>query len=89
MIQIRVIIRLQSALDSKLSTTTAASTYATIASLANYLTTANAASTYLTQTNASSIYQPISQMVNYLTVANAGYYLLKSDASTIYQKNLI
>ena len=24
-------------------------------------------------------------MTNYLTVANAGYYLLKSDASNIYQ----
>lgn len=46
----------------------------------NYLTTANASSTYqpiasmsnyLTTSNASSTYQPISEMSNYLTTANA------------------
>ena len=43
-----------------LSVTTAASTYATIASLSSYLTTATAASTYLTITTASSTYALLS-----------------------------
>jgi hypothetical protein len=52
------------ALDSsKLSATTAASTY---------LTQANASSTYLTQTNAASTYQSQSGMSSYLTTSAAG-----------------
>jgi uncharacterized protein YjbI with pentapeptide repeats len=43
-----------------LTTTAAASTYATIASLSSYLTTASAASTYLTQSAASSTYATLS-----------------------------
>lgn len=52
---------LQSALDAKLSTATAASTYQTISGMSSYLTTATAASTY----------QTISGMSSYLTTASA------------------
>lgn len=73
---------LQSSLDSKLNTTTAASTYypltnpagyITSAALSPYLTSATAASTYLTQANAAS---------TYLTQANAAstYFTISSAA---------
>jgi len=59
-----------------LTTTAAASTYATIASLSSYLTTASAASTYLTISSASS---------TYLTTSTAAStYLTQSSASTTY-----
>lgn len=58
-----------------LTTTAAASTYATIASLSSYLTTASAASTYAT----------IASLSSYLTTASAAStYLTQSAASSTY-----
>lgn len=51
---------IQTQLDSKLASATAASTYLTIANASStYLTQANASSTYLTQANAASTYEPL------------------------------
>ncbi len=65
---------LQSALDAKLSTSTAASTYQTLSGMSSYLTTSTAASTY----------QTISGMSSYLTTASAAstYAPLASPALT-------
>ena len=65
---------LQSALDAKLSTATAASTYQTLSGMSSYLTTSSAASTY----------QTISGMSSYLTTATAAstYAPLASPALT-------
>jgi hypothetical protein len=58
----------------------AASTYQTLAGMSSYLTTASAASTYLTITNAASTYQTISGMSSYLTTASASStYLAKAS----------
>ena len=46
-------------------------TYATIASLSNYLTTANADTTYLKITDAAGTYATITSLSNYLTTAAA------------------
>lgn len=64
-----------------LTSSTAASTYQTLADMANYPTSVylglnylqilTAQSTYLTQANAASTYQPITGMSAYLTTANA------------------
>ena len=65
---------LQSALDAKLSTSTAASTYQTLSGMSSYLTTSTAASTY----------QTIAGMSSYLTTASAAstYATLASPALT-------
>jgi len=61
-------------------------TYQTIANMSSYLTTAAAASTYLTITNAASTYQTIANMSNYLTTATASStYLTISAAVSTYQ----
>jgi len=61
----------QTALGSYLTTASASSLYATIASLGSYLTTASASATYLTIANASSTYALITSLSNYLTTATA------------------
>jgi hypothetical protein len=65
---------LQSALDAKLSTATAASTYQTLSGMSSYLTTSSAASTY----------QTIAGMSSYLTTSSAAstYAPLASPALT-------
>jgi len=74
---------LQTALDAKLATSTAASTYQTIAGMSSYLTTSSAASTYLTQSNAASTYQTQSGMSSYLTTsAAASTYQTQSGMSS-------
>ena len=74
-----------------LTTSTAASTYQTLAGMSSYLTTSAAASTYLSQSNAASTYQTLSGMSSYLTTSAAastyqpiGSYLTDapSDGST-------
>jgi hypothetical protein len=82
-------------MSNYLTTTTASSTYQTIANMSNYLTTTTASSTYqtianmtnyLTTTTASSTYQTIANMSNYLTTATASStYLTTTSASSTYQ----
>ena len=72
----------------------ASSTYATITSLSNYLTTSSASSTYLSIANASSTYATITSLSNYLTTSSASStyatitslsnYLTTSSASSTY-----
>ena len=72
----------------------ASSTYATITSLSNYLTTSSASSTYLSIANASSTYATITSLSNYLTTSSASStyatitslsnYLTTSTASSTY-----
>ncbi len=84
---------LQNALDSKLSTTTAAATYylqsnpagyITSSALSPYLTSANAASTYYLQTNPAG-YITSAALSPYLTSASAAstYYLQSNPAGYI------
>ena len=67
-----------------LTSSLAASTYATIASLSSYLTIATAAATYLTQVTASTTYATIASLSSYLTIATASatYLTLVSASST-------
>jgi hypothetical protein len=73
--------------SSKLSVTTAASTYLTQANAStNYLTQANASSTYLTQSNASSTYLTTASAAStYQTQAAMSGYLATSAIGTTVQ----
>jgi hypothetical protein len=75
---------LQSALNSKLSTTTAASTYYLQTNPASYITLA-ALSPYLTTSTASSTYYRISNPAGYITSTALIPYLTTSTAALIYQ----
>ena len=68
-----------------LTSAIASATYATIASLSNYLTIASASATYLTLITASTTYATIASLSNYLTIASASAtYLTLISASTTY-----
>jgi hypothetical protein len=68
-----------------LTSAIASATYATIASLSNYLTIASASATYLTLITASTTYATIASLSNYLTTASASAtYLTLISASTTY-----
>ena len=72
---------LQAALDTKLNTTTAASTYYPLTNPAGYID-ASALAPYLTSATAASTYQTLSGMSAYLTTASAAstYFTISSAA---------
>ena len=71
-------------LTGYLTTASASSTYATIASLSSYLTTSTASSTYLTISTAASTYQTVSGMSSYQTVSGMSSYLTTASAASTY-----
>ena len=71
------------AISAKLDKTTADGLYAPLTG-ANYLTTADASSTYLAKEDATTLYATTSSLSNYITTASADTYLTKTTADGIY-----
>jgi hypothetical protein len=77
--------QIKAVLAAYLTSSDASTTYATIASLSNYLLATTAASTYQTQAGMSSYLTTSAASNTYATIASLGSYLTSATAASTYQ----